>query len=104
MENGIKMKIILSPIASNHTTEVFVDGLNIIIDGQVFDLSVIPEGGYAECDDNGPFIGKVQQDEVTIKYFFNFRKAESVQSTNWDDYTFLDPKGKISSPIKWVKK
>ena len=69
------MKIILSPIASNRTTEVSVSGLIITIDGQPIDLSVIPEGGYAEPDDESPFIGKVTRDEVTVRYHYESLKA-----------------------------
>jgi hypothetical protein len=95
------MKIILSPIASNHTTTVSVSGLNINIDGQTIDLSVIPVGGYAEPDDESPFIGKVTRDEVTIKYHYDIIKAESDQSKDWTDYTFEVTNGIVPCPIVW---
>jgi hypothetical protein len=95
------MKIILSPIASNRTTEVTVSGLVITIDGQPIDLSVIPEGGYAEPDDESPFIGKVTRDEVTVRYHYESIKAIPDQSTNWADYTYEVTDGTVPCPIVW---
>ena len=95
------MKITLSPIASTYTTEVEVDGLTITIDGTPVDLSVIPVGGYAEPEDDSPFIGKVTRDEVTVRYHYESMKAVPDQSTNWDDYTFDVTSGPVPSPIIW---
>lgn len=95
------MKIILSPIASNKTTKVSVDGLTITIDGQQIDLSIIPEGGYAEPDADSPFANNVYRDKVTIKYFYDSSLAEPDQSKNWDDYTFDISSGDVPCPIVW---
>lgn len=95
------MKIILSPIASNRTTTVSVDGLILTIDGQAIDLSIIPEGGHAEPDDESPFIGLVTREEVTIRYHYDSSKAESNQSADWDDYTFTVTSGPVPCPIQW---
>jgi hypothetical protein len=95
------MKITLSPIASNKATQVSINGLVLNIDGTPIDLSVIPEGGYAEPEENSPFIGKVTRDEVTIKYFYNSSVAQPNQSTNWDDYTFNITEGEVPCPIFW---
>ena len=95
------MKIILSPIASNRTTQVSVSGLVITIDGQPIDLSVIPEGGYAEPDENSPFIGNVTRDEVTVRYEYESIKAVPDQSREWADYTFEVTEGEVPSPIVW---
>jgi len=95
------MKITLSPIASDHTTEVSVGGLVVTIDGTPVDLSVIPEGGYAEPDDDSPFVGKVTRDEVTIRYHYESAKAVPDQSTDWADYTFDVTSGPVPSPIVW---
>lgn len=95
------MKIILSPVASNKTTRVFVNGLTLTIDDQEIDLSVIPEGGEAIPEDGSPFIGKVTRDEVTIRYEYDSSLAEPHQSTNWDDYTFEITEGEVPCPIKW---
>ncbi len=97
------MKIILSPIASDHTTQVSVDGLTITVDGQPIDLSVVPEGGYAEPDDETPFIGKVTRDEVTVRYHYESLKAEPDQSKDWDDYTFEVTDGPVPCPIVWLE-
>ena len=94
------MKIILSPVASNKTTEIEVNGLVLTIDGQEIDLSVIPVGGSAESD-NELFIGLVTRDEVTIRYEYNSQLAEPNQSTDWQDYIFNVTNGKVPSPIKW---
>ena len=95
------MKIILSPIASNRTTQVSVSGLVITIDGQPIDLSVIPEGGYAEPDENSPFIGNVTRDEVTVRYEYESIKAVPDQSRESADYTFEVTEGEVPSPIVW---
>lgn len=94
------MKIILSPVASNKTTEIEINGLVLTIDGQEIDLSVIPVGGSAESD-NELFIGLVTRDEVTIRYEYNSQLGESNQSTDWEAYTFNITSGKVPSPIKW---
>jgi hypothetical protein len=95
------MKITLSPIASTYTTEVSVDGLTITIDGTSIDLSVIPEGGYAEPEDDSPFIGKVTRDEVTVRYHYNSIEAEPNQPTDWAAYMFDVTSGPVPSPIIW---
>jgi hypothetical protein len=95
------MKIILSPIASNRTTTISVDGLIVTIDGTPIDLSVIPEGGQAEADENSPFIGVVTRDTVTIRYEYDSKLAEPNQSTDLADYTFDIVSGEVPCPIKW---
>lgn len=101
------MKLILSPIASDRTTTVSVNGLVITVDGTDYDLSVIPEGGQAEADEadeedeNSPFIGIVTRDKATIRYHYESLKAIPDQSTDWDDYTFINPQGEVPSPINW---
>jgi hypothetical protein len=95
------MKIILSPIASNRTTEVSVSGLVITIDGTPIDLSVIPEGGVAEADENSPFIGNVTREEVAVRYHYESLKAVPDQSKDWADYTFDITSGEVPCPIKW---
>ena len=95
------MKIILSPIASNKTTTVSVNGLKLTIDGQEIDLSVIPEGGVAEPEDDSSFVGNVTREKVTIRYHYESAKAEPDQSTDWDDYTFEVTSGDVPCPIKW---
>lgn len=95
------MQIILSPIASNKTTTVSVSGQAVTIDGTDYDLSVIPEGGQAEADENSQFIGTVTRDAVTIRYEYDGQLAEPDQSTDWDDYTFDVTAGDVPCPIKW---
>ena len=95
------MKIILSPIASDRTTTVSVDGLTVTIDGEAIDLSVIPVGGYAETDDDSPLLGKVTRDEVTVRYHYESLKALPDQSKDWADYTFDVTSGPVPCPIQW---
>lgn len=95
------MLIILPPIASNKTTAVSVNGLTVTVDGTDYDLSVIPEGGQAEADENGPFIGTVTRESVTIRYEYDSQLAEPNQSTDWGDYTFEVASGAVPCPIKW---
>jgi hypothetical protein len=95
------MRITLSPIASTYTTEVGVDGLTITIDGTPVDLSVIPVGGYAEPEDDSPFVGKVTREAVTVRYHYESAKAEPNQSTDWADYTFDVTSGPVPCPITW---
>jgi hypothetical protein len=95
------MKITLSPIASDHTTEVSVAGLVVTIDGTPIDLSVIPEGGYAEPEDDSPFVGKVTRDEATIRYHYESTKAEPNQSADLAEYTFEVTSGSVPCPIVW---
>jgi L-ascorbate metabolism protein UlaG (beta-lactamase superfamily) len=93
--------IILSPIASTYTTSVSVDGLVLTIDGVAVDLSLIPEGGYAIPEEDGPFVGKVTRERVVIKYHYDLALAEPAQSEDWDDYTFDVVEGVVPSPIVW---
>jgi hypothetical protein len=93
------MKIILCPTASDTDTTVSVDGLTITVDGVDYDLSVIPEGGDAQPGEREPFIGTITRDQVTIMYKYDMATAEPNQSTDWADYTFIDPVGEIPSPI-----
>lgn len=95
------MKIILSPTASNYTTKVSVSGLKLTIDGQEIDLSVIPEDGYAEPDENSPFVGNITRDEVVIVYHYESSKAVPDQSKDWADYTFEITEGPVPCPIVW---
>jgi len=95
------MKLILSPIASDHTTTVSVDGLVLTIDGTAIDLSIIPEGGEAEPEENAPFLGIITREQVTIKYFYDTARAEPNQSMDWVDYTFDIELGEVPCPIIW---
>ena len=97
------MKIILSPIASDHNTTVSVDGLTITVGGAPIDLSVIPEGGYAEPDEGSPLIGKVTRDTVTVSYHYESAKAVPDQSTDWDDYTFEVESAELPWPLEWLR-
>jgi hypothetical protein len=93
------MKIILSPIASDKTTEISINDLIITVDDIPYDLSVIPVGGQAEGD--SPFTGICTRDEVTIQYFYNSQLAIPDQSKDMADYTFDITEGEVPCPIQW---
>lgn len=95
------MKITLSPIASNKTSQVSVHGLVLTIDGTEYDLSAIPENGQAEAVEGSPFIGVLTRGKVAIRYEYDSQKAQPDQSTNWDDYTFECSMGVVPCPISW---
>lgn len=95
------MQIILSPIASNYTTTVSVDGLTLTIDGVPIDLSVIPEGGQAEGEQGSPFLGIVTRDKVVVKYHYDAALAVPDQPQNWEHYTYEITSGDVPSPIIW---
>jgi len=95
------MKIILSPIASNYTTTVSVSNLIITINGTPIDLSVIPEGGIAEAEEDSVFIGSVSRDQITVKYYYDISLAKLNQSMDWADYTFEVTEGEVPCPIQW---
>lgn len=95
------MEIILSPIASNKTTTISVDGLIVTIDGTGYDLSVIPDGGQAEAGENSPFIGIITREYATIRYEYDSKLAKPNQSTDWADYTLDVESGIVPCPVKW---
>lgn len=87
-------------MASSRTTEVSLNGLMLTIDGVDIDLSLIPVGGEAESNTE-MLIGKVTRDEVTVRYEYDSKLAEPVQSSDWADYTFDITDGIVPSPIIW---
>jgi len=95
------MLVVLSPIASNRTTIVSVDGLVLTIDGVPIDLSVIPEGGYAVPQEGGPFVGKVTRELARVKYHYDSALAEPIQSVDWANYAFEVEDGVVPCPIAW---
>ena len=97
----VLMKITLSPVASNKTTQVSVNGSIITVNGVAHDLNVIPAGGQAEAAEGSPFIGIVTTENVVIRYEYDSKKAEPVQPDNIEAYEFTNPTGEIPSPIIW---
>lgn len=97
------MRIQLSPIASDHTTQVSLSGLVLTIDGVDYDLSVIPEGGEAEGQDGSPFLGKVTRDYCEITYHYDMRLAKSDQPVDRAAYLIEWLDGDMPSPIIWLE-
>jgi hypothetical protein len=98
----MEMKIKLSPQVANETTNapvITVSGLTLTIDDQVIDLSVIPEGGQAEADEDSPLIGIVTRDEVTIRYSYSTDIYECNQPTESSAYKFEIVEGQVPCPL-----
>lgn len=98
------MKIILSPIACfSQDTPPIVNGEILIYRGVEYDLSQLPDGATVEAE--LPFNGNItrQNGEVslTLEYRYHMENAESHQSHNWDDYTFVVSNGQCPCPIKF---
>lgn len=93
------MKIKLNAQVTNKPTPVIsVSGLVLTIDGTDIDLSVIPEGGQAESD-NELLTGIVTREEVTINYPYSTDIYEPNQSTNPLDYEFDIVDGVVPCPL-----
>ena len=96
------MIIKLSPIAANETNNapvITLSRLTLTIDGQAIDLSVIPEGGQAEAEEDSPLIGIVTREEVTIRYPYSTYIYESSQPTEQSAYEFDIIDGQVPCPL-----
>ena len=96
------MKIKLSPQVANEPPNapvITLSGLTLAIDAKVIDLSVIPDGGQAEADEDNPLIGIVNREMVTISYPYSTDIYESNQSTNPLDYEFDIADGVVPCPL-----
>lgn len=97
------MKITLSPQASNiGDTPPAVICNTILYRGAEYDLSQLPIDSQVEA--NSPFVGLIKNNageiEVVLEYRYSTDTAEPMQSTNWDDYTFIVVDGECPCPIK----
>lgn len=97
------MKITLSPVASSRTSTISVQGERLTVDGQEFDLSVLPDNSV--CEATYPAVGTVKKQggeiEITIIYHYDSAKAESHQPTSASAYTFNISSGAVPCPILW---
>ncbi|MCB5226191.1 hypothetical protein JAO78_005115 [Alishewanella sp. 16-MA] len=96
------MKIILSPVAAtSDDTPPTVNEQTLIYRGQSYDLTQLPDG--AEVTAELPFIGNIKrvngEAELTLQYQYNTATAQSNQSTDWADYTFIVTSGQCPCPI-----
>ena len=99
------MIIKLSPQVANKTTQspiVSLNGLILTIGKTDIDLSIIPEGGQAEADEDSPLIGIVTREMVTIRYPYSTDIYESSQPTEQSAYEFDIVDGQVPCPL--VKK
>lgn len=97
------MKITLSPqVSIIDDTPPTVIGNTILYRGAEYDLSQLPIDSQVEAD--SPFVGLIKNNageiEVVLEYRYSTDTAEPMQSTNWDDYTFIVVDGECPCPIK----
>lgn len=95
------MIVTLDPVGSDRTTTVEVDDLTLIVDGESYDFSEIPEGGDALGPEGGPFIGRITRDAVKIRYHYNLDLAENAQNPDPRAWIFDLQHGSLPDPIKW---
>ncbi|HAT42346.1 MAG TPA: hypothetical protein DCS87_11610 [Rheinheimera sp.] len=97
------MKITLSPVAYNRNSIISVTGNTVTVDGQVYDLSALPDN--SQCDAEFPATGLIKKVngviEVTIVYFYDSALADPIQPTSVDAYKFDISEGVVPSPIIW---
>jgi len=99
-------KIQLSPQANINLgklhTEISVDGSVLTYDGVEYDFSGLPVNSQAEAEYPASKVSNVDGlIIVELIYKYDSSKAEPMQSTNWDDYTFLVESGDVPCPITW---
>lgn len=94
-------KLNLSPIAGNSDTQISASVNVLTINGIEYDFSVIPENGSA--DGSEPFIGEVTNVNgtynATVRYEYDMKAAELIQSTDANDYIVELTTGEHTSPI-----
>lgn len=97
------MKITLSPVASNRTSSISVNGERITVDGQEFDLSALPNNSV--CEATYPAVGNVKKQsgeiDITIAYHYDSARAETNQPANIEAYRFNITNGIVPCPILW---
>lgn len=99
-------KLILSPQANFSLgklhTEISVDGSVLTYNGAEYDFSGLPVNSQAEAEYPASKVSNVDGlIIVELVYQYNSMKAEPMQSTNLDDYTFLVEAGDVPCPIVW---
>ncbi|MEX5599161.1 hypothetical protein [Pseudophaeobacter sp. C1-32P7] len=77
------MKISFNCIAGlpgQHETSASVSGDTITVDGVAYDLSAVPEGGFAEPDGEHPFFGQIARIggelHLSLLWFYDAATAE----------------------------
>ncbi|UWQ31349.1 hypothetical protein K3555_12080 [Leisingera sp. M527] len=83
-------------------TSASVSGDVITVDGVPFDLSEVPDGGFAEPEgDNHPFIGRIERTDgglrVQLRWIYSGATAERVQPAV--PPTFTVASGPVPDPI-----
>ena len=83
------MLIRLSPTVKNEETnppKISLNGLILTVGSTDIDLSLIPEGGQAEADEDSPLQGICTREQVTVKYPYSTHDYSPMQSTDPADY------------------
>ena len=99
----IRLDVIESSINKIDDTPPTVTGEVLNFRGESYDLSQLPNGAEVEAD--LPFTDKIKRSvdgelSASLQYFYTTQTAEPMQSTNWDDYTFMIENGECPCPIK----
>lgn len=97
------MKITLSPQAAEYTTKILVSDQIISVDGQVFDMSLIPVNSQviAEYPATGIIKNVDGEIQLTIIYKYQDEHAVSQQSKDINDYIFTVGNSACPCPIAW---
>lgn len=77
------MHITLSPqraLPGQPETTIFVNGDTITVDGTLYDLSAVPEGGEGiPKGENHPFVGRISREGGTIRATVRARLGENAE-------------------------
>ena len=97
------MIITLSPLASNKTNLISINGDVITIDGTDFDLSSIVEGAQVKAE--YPAVGIIKREggklHVTLRYHYESKLALPDQPYSDEKYIIDIVEGDIPCPIVW---
>lgn len=82
-------------------TTASVSGDSITVDGVVYDLSSVPEGGFAEPQGDHPFVGRVERTggvlHLSLRWSYDAATAEPVQPTDAPVLTVTS--GPVPDPV-----
>jgi hypothetical protein len=100
------MHLTLSPmrgLPGQKETALVVAGDTITVDGTLFDLSAVPEGGDAQPAGTHPFTGKITRRDGVIHAFVRIvlgDTAEANQPADPAHWTIANASGVIELPIQ----
>jgi hypothetical protein len=96
------MKITIKTIASEYDTVASVVGDVLTVDGVVYDLSSVPEGGEARPSGDHPFSGPITRTDgllhLALIWCFDAATAEPDQGAEYPVLTVVS--GDVPDPVK----